>query len=193
MLETLRFFAAMRRNFRTVGAIAPSGPSLARAMCKALGPIEPGRVLIELGPGTGPFTRRLRKDYPDSPLLSVEFDDTMAARLKHRFPDVQVICGCASDLRRHLDEAGFSPAEVGGVVSGLPFLSLPPDLRTNIFSSIAEILPSGRPFVQFTYSRSGWKHMYPTGFKVLRHKRIFLNVPPAVVLPFVREGDGYAA
>lgn len=177
----------MRRNFRTVGAIAPSSKRLAKAMVRHLGALPRGQLIIELGPGTGPFTHRIRQAYPDNPLLAVEFDSHLASRLQLRFPEIQVVCGCASKLLLHIQDAGYEPAQVGGVISGLPVLNLPSDIRDGVFQAVSDCLPSGRPYVQFTYSKHAWRHIHPPGFRSERSRRVFMNVPPAVVLPFLRE------
>ena len=61
MREQLRFAGQMLRNPRSVGAVAPSSKRLARIMVAALGNLEPGSVILELGPGTGAFTRNYAK------------------------------------------------------------------------------------------------------------------------------------
>ncbi len=59
MRETLLFYWQIARRWRTTGAIAPSGGNLARAMAHAVGEITSGQVILELGPGTGVFTREV--------------------------------------------------------------------------------------------------------------------------------------
>ncbi|MFW5845624.1 MAG: class I SAM-dependent methyltransferase [Planctomycetota bacterium] len=186
MLDNLRFYAGMRRDFKTVGAVAPSSGQLARSMLKRLGPLQPGQVIVELGPGTGAITKRIRRLYPEHPLLAVEFDELFARRLQNRFPGARICAGCASRLPEHLERHGFQPEDVGGVISGLPLLNFPLELRSRIFDGIADSLPSGRRYVQFTYSKRAWRHIHPQRFQSEPSRRIFFNVPPAVVLPFIR-------
>lgn len=182
-LRCIRHFAGNRRG---MGAISPSGRVLAGKMCAALGPLEPGRLVIELGPGTGVFTRRLVRQYPGHPIVAIEACSQLAELLTRRYPEVHVIDGCASAIADHLDELGYRSEDVGGIVSGLPILSLPRDLRDRIFDSIRSVLLPGRPYVQFTYSRRAWRNIEPPGMRRLDHRRVFLNLPPAVVLPFER-------
>ena len=61
--DTLTFLGQCAIRFRQTGAVVPSGGPLARAMVTAIGHLEPGQVVIELGPGTGVFTRELRQRF----------------------------------------------------------------------------------------------------------------------------------
>lgn len=187
VIDTLRFVGHIGRHRRHIGAVAPSSPLLAKAMVQALQPLEPGQVVIELGPGTGVFTREIRRSLPGHPVMAVEFLDDIALRLQERLPEVSVIQGCASRLVEHLEQAGIARDQVGGIISGLPLLSLPAELRDRIFSAISEVLVPGRRYVQFTYWKSAWRHFELPGLRLQPTRRIFLNLPPAVVLPFVRE------
>ncbi len=174
------------RDRKQIGAVLPSSPRLARAMVSALGPIEPGELIVELGPGTGVFTKEIVKHYPDNPLMIVEFSDTFIATLRQRFPAAVVVNGCASELVQHLDAHELKGHQVGGLISGLPLLSLPQGLREGVWQSIADVLPEGRRYVQFTYSKRAWRKLHVPHMELEATRRVFLNVPPAVVLPFKR-------
>ena len=54
----LTFLRQFFRDARNTGSIMPSSPALARTMVAGLGAGAPQRWL-EVGPGTGPFTRAL--------------------------------------------------------------------------------------------------------------------------------------
>jgi phosphatidylethanolamine/phosphatidyl-N-methylethanolamine N-methyltransferase len=186
MRETLQFLGQCAAHIRTTGAVMPSGPYLSRKMVAAMGTILPGQVIIELGPGTGVFTREIRKQYPHHTVVAVEFNEHFAARLRERMHDIHVVTGCASQLRQHLFHLQIDPKQVGAVISGLPLLSLPTELSHRIFSSIADILEPGQRYVQFTYSKRMWKKFQPTGFRVDPSRFVLFNFPPAVVMPFTR-------
>src|SRR4051812_19294517 len=85
-----------------IGAIAPSSRALARAMVEALAP-APGDTVVELGAGTGVFTRALlERGVAREKLVLVEFDEHFAKHLKQAFPGVEVIQGDARELPRLL-------------------------------------------------------------------------------------------
>ena len=186
MRETLRFLGQCAANIRTTGAVMPSGPYLAKMMVTAMGTIQPGQVIIELGPGTGVFTRELRKRYPGHQIIAIEFNDQFALRLREMMPDVTVVTGCASKIREHLKQLNIPVESVGSVISGLPLLSLPHELSVNIFNSIADVLNPGQRYVQFTYSKRMWRRFQPPGFRFDPTHMVWLNLPPAVVMPFTR-------
>lgn len=192
MQNTLAFLHEFARNHRQIGAVAPSGPRLARAMIEALGPMPQGHIIIELGAGTGSITRQLPLYYPAHPIIAVERSNNFAAGLRKELPNVFVSEACASELPEILKNLGLDNRPVGGIISGLPMLSLPEDLRKSIFRAAARTLPHGRKFIQFTYWKPAWSRISPPGLKLDRSNTIWLNIPPAAVLPFRRTRERIA-
>ncbi|MFO0935282.1 MAG: methyltransferase domain-containing protein [Gemmataceae bacterium] len=186
MKETFLFAKQIVKRFRTTGAVAPSGKFLARAMAEAVGEVAIGHTILELGPGTGVFTRELAKTFPQSRIVAVEINDDFAKQIRKTMPSVKVIQACASQLDQHIRELNIEPEDVAAVVSGLPLLSLPKDLGRSILASITRVLRPGRKYVQFTYSERAWRQFDVPGFNREPRRRIWMNVPPAVVLSFVR-------
>ena len=186
MKETLLFAKQIVRRFRTTGAVAPSGKALAKAMAHAVGDMAKGQTILELGPGTGVFTRELSHRFPQNKIVAVEINDHFAKRIRETMPSVNVIQGCASELADHLKSLKIKPDNVAAVVSGLPLLSLPKDLGRRILASITGILSPGRKYVQFTYSERAWRQFDVPGFHREPRRRVWMNVPPAFVLTFVR-------
>lgn len=131
-----------------VGAIAPSGKALARMMTNSIGP-STGHV-VELGPGTGVFTRNLLlRGVREQDLTLIEFNEDFAHRLRRRFPNARVICTSAANIA----EVDFERrSSVGAVVSGLPLLSMPTSTVSAILRGSFEHLRSGGDFFQFTYA-----------------------------------------
>ena len=91
--------------------------------------------------------------------------------------------GCASRLEDHLAALGVAPADVAAVVSGLPLLSLPGDLPKKVLAAAAAVLPHGRRYAQYTYSDRAWRGVEVPGFHRDGTRRVWWNLPPAVVLP----------
>jgi len=186
MHDSLTFVMQSLLRFRQMGAIVPSSPRLARAMVREIPPLHADEVVVELGPGTGVFTRELLARFPRNRVVAVEFNSELADRLQRQMPQVSVVTGCASRIGQHLDGLGLPRYRVGAVVSGLPLLSLPRELGDSIFSSLAEVLEPGRRYIQFTYSKRAWRRHHPPGFRLEATRRVWFNVPPAEVLPFTR-------
>jgi phospholipid N-methyltransferase len=155
-------------------------------MVTAMGPVAPGKIILELGPGTGVFTRELLRRRPGHRVVAVEFNSAFAKRLRRYLPEVTVVEGCASQLAKHLDRLDISRDQVGAVISGLPLLVLPKEVTSRILESVHEVLPPGARFVQFTYSKRRWRRFSLQGFHAEASRAVWLNLPPAVVMPFTR-------
>jgi phosphatidylethanolamine/phosphatidyl-N-methylethanolamine N-methyltransferase len=183
MLNSLRFLREFILHPGQTGALAPSSRRLGEAMVRALGPVEPGKLIIELGPGTGSFTQVIRDLLPNNPVLAIERNEHFAAQLRERFPDMHIAEGCASKIREAISASNEPEIEVGGVISGLPLLSLPKELIADIFASLKQVLPEDGTFVNFTYSKRSFKRRLDTPlFKIVASHHVLLNLPPASVM-----------
>ena len=186
MDETLLFLGQVAKRMRVLGTAVPSGPFVARAMARAVGDISENQVILELGPGTGSFTRELVKRYPDNRIVAIEFVEAFAKHLAKAMPNVTVVNGCASDMNSHLETLNIQTAEIGAIVSGLPFLTLPQELTPKIMASIRAVLQPGGRFVQITFSKRAWDRFEMPGFTWEPATRVWRNVPPAFVMTFTR-------
>ena len=179
----------LRRPF-AMGAVVPSGRLLAQAVARrTVSEIahRDGHV-IELGAGTGQVTKALlAAGIPAERLALVERDPELASFLRRHFRGPRIIEGDAARLPRLL--AANKIEKVAVVVSSLPLLSLPGEVVTGIVHSVFEALPRGAALVQFTY---GPTPPVPRGLRENLHlvgargRRIWRNVPPAVVWTFRR-------
>jgi phosphatidylethanolamine/phosphatidyl-N-methylethanolamine N-methyltransferase len=179
----------LRRPF-AMGAVVPSGRLLAEALAlTALREIEgrDGHVL-ELGAGTGEVTKALlAAGIAADRLALVERDPELAAFLRRHFREPRIIEGDAARLPRLLEAERVS--KVATVVSGLPLLSLPAEVVNGIVRGVFEALPRGAALVQFTYGPTPPvpKELRESLHLVGAHgRRIWRNVPPAVVWTFRR-------
>jgi len=158
----------------------PSGPSLARAITAeisaATGPV------LELGPGTGVFTRALlARGVSAENLTLLEFDPKLAKLLGARFPGVRVVSACATKLAS-LDL--FEQNGVGAIVSGLPLLSMPHTTIHQILEGSFSQLREEGTIYQFTY-----RPLCPVPRKVMKALNLkgvctnfsMKNLPPAWV------------
>ncbi len=178
--DLLPFFRSWLANPLKVSAIAPSGPALARAITAEIGPAS--MPVIELGPGTGVFTRALLDaGVARDRLVLVEAGPRFASLLRDRFPDVRIVEGSAAALRT---VELFGRAQVGAVVSGLPILSMSPRETLAILKKMFSELRPGGAMYQFTYG-----YRCPVADAILdrldlvatRTATILINAPPASV------------
>ena len=130
--ETLTFLQAWARNPRSVGAIAPSSPALAGLITREI--TSAHAPIVELGAGTGVFTRKLlAQGVREQDLILIEASSSMAKLLSEKFPEARVIQMDAShpDLADHIEVE-----KVGAVVSGLPLLSLPSSVVDRVLTNL---------------------------------------------------------
>ncbi|SON55250.1 Phospholipid N-methyltransferase [Hartmannibacter diazotrophicus] len=178
--ETLQFFRAWLSEPLRVASVTPSGRALAALMVSEVS-AETGPIL-ELGPGTGVFTRALlARGVVEENLALIEFGKEFAAKLNADFPRAKTLCMDAARLR-HVELFHDTPA--GAVISGLPLLSMAPRTVYSILEGAFAHLRANGAFYQFTYGprcpvsrplldRLGLKATYLGG--------TFANVPPAAV------------
>jgi phosphatidylethanolamine/phosphatidyl-N-methylethanolamine N-methyltransferase len=176
MHDQLQFLRSLIARPGGVGAIAPSGPVLARAMAAQADPKHPG-VVLELGPGTGVVTKALiARGFAPERIIAIEYDSDLAALVSQRFPDVRVIRGDAFDLNRTLGAS----EPFAAIVSSLPLLNFPLAQRSALMDQVFARLASGAPFVQFSYGLHA-PVAPPEGVTVTRAAFVLRNVPPARV------------
>ena len=178
MPDVLSFLQAWTADPLRVGAIAPSGEALAELITREIAPSS--APILELGPGTGVFTRALlNRGIRAEDLTLIEYGAKFADLLKERFPTVRVLRMDAARLDHcHLD------ASFGAVVSGLPLLSMPPKKVFAILAGAIGRLRQGGAFYQFTYGPAcpvSRRILDRLGLKATCIGRAYLNIPPAAV------------
>ena len=179
--QETQFLKTWLKNPRLTGAVAPSGPYLARAMARALGATREG-LIVELGPGTGPVTKALiEHGIARERLVLVEYDPGFCRLLMRRFASARVVQGDAYDLPRTLRE--FFGKPVAAVVSSLPLLNQPPALRAKLLDDAFALMGPRGVFVQFTYGLASPVPRQVCVSKYSAHSRgpIWRNLPPARV------------
>lgn len=175
------FWAAWLKSPRQVGALIPSGKSLARAMAAQVNAGE--GFVVEIGAGTGSVTQALiDAGIGYEQLFVIERDALLHTKLKNHFPKLRAVQGDAKQLHLLLKEHGIAP--VKAIVSSLPLLSMPQATEQAVLRQAAESLEKGGRLIQFTYGlHSPISPRETVSLDLLGHRMawIWQNIPPAAV------------
>jgi phosphatidylethanolamine/phosphatidyl-N-methylethanolamine N-methyltransferase len=185
--DHIRILGEFVRQPVHTGTVAPSSPWLAERLVEDMGLAEAATV-VELGPGTGPFTRLIaQRVRPDAVVLALELNPRLAADLVGRFARVEIVNDSAERLPDHLRAHGRSHADC--ILSGLPFAAFSQDLQRRLMDAIVDSLPSGGRFATFAYVHAAWlppgqrfRRLLESRFaRVTRSSLVWRNLPPAFV------------
>lgn len=183
------FFRQWLKNPRAMAALSPSSRHLAREMIAQLP--RGARCVIELGGGTGVFTRALLEHgIAPCDLMVLELNAELARLLQGKFPGVRVVNGDACELAGIVRQTGFAAdGGVDAVVSGLGFLAMPRSVQRAILTAVFAVLGPDRPLIQFTYGPSSplpRDLLRELDLSMRRASTIWLNMPPATVYVYTR-------
>ena len=201
-------------NYHTTGAVLPSGRSLARALTRYVGKDEGPKRILEVGPGTGPVTRRIiERMGPEDRLDLVELNDVFVARLKERLASEPPFQAVAERVRGFHCPVENLPRKdkYDLMISGLPLNNFQPDQVQRILDAMAALLAPGGILSFFEYiairrvkalisGRAGRERLRGIGRVLdgvlgdgeIRRDRVWVNVPPAwvhhVQMDYARHG-----
>lgn len=175
--ERGRFLRSFLSGPGRVGAVLPTSRRTVRATLD-MAPIAEARCVVELGAGTGPYTREiLARLGAYGRLLAFELDPALADALAQDLPDprLEVIADSAASLEARLD--GRRP-EV--IVSALPFTSLPAAVGSEVLEVARKVLADDGVMLVLQYSPFIQRKLERT-FGSVQRSFSPLNVPPAVL------------
>ena len=141
-------------NYPTTGAVLPSGRSLARALARYVGKDEGPKRILEVGPGTGPVTRRIiDRMGPEDRLDLVELNDAFVARLEDRLAGEPPFQTVAERVRVfHCPDENLPRKDKYELMfSGLPLNNFQPDQVQRILDAMAALLAPGGILSFFEY------------------------------------------
>jgi phosphatidylethanolamine/phosphatidyl-N-methylethanolamine N-methyltransferase len=148
------FWREFRGNFRSTGAVLPSGPSLAQALARFVGKHDRPRRILEVGPGTGAVTRAIVAALGAEDRLDlVELNEQFVLALRRRF-DVDPAFRAVSERTRVLHRSVESLEEEAPydvIVSGLPLNNFSATEVENILRIFRRLLRAGGVLSFFEY------------------------------------------
>lgn len=149
--------------------------------------IQPGQLIVELGPGTGVFTNDILETLPaNCQYIGIEINETFANHLQETYPDTTIHHGSAENICRYVNEAGRDQCQ--RIISGLPWSAFRPHKQEDLLANIYEALAEDGLFLTFSYPPF---HHLPRGrafrdklkstFSAVRKTDTVFNIPPAFV------------
>ena len=177
-LENFEFIKAFIKNPKEIGAILPSSDLLAEAMVESID-LKDGEYIVEIGAGTGAFSKKLLEKYPANKIFILEINSELVKILKQKFQDAQIIEGDATKLQEILP--AYVLSKVAAVVSGIPFRSLPEEIGQSIIKEACAVLAPNGKIIQFTYGLDSPIEAEKFNLLSFKYKQIHLNFPPASV------------
>ena len=174
------FLKEFFKSNRMVGSIIPSSRFLSKKMLQPIA-FEHAKVIVELGPGTGVFTKELLARIPTGcHLVVIELNDAFFKALSEKFkaPNLHLVHGSAADITNILQQLNLPKADY--ILSSLPLSNFPVSLRQMVFEAICANLQTQGKLIQFQYTR-GLKKLYGAHFKDVQIDYTALNFPPAFI------------
>jgi len=182
IIEKIEFIYQFLNKPKIIGAIIPSSKYLTKKILSFVDFNKGGIVLLEYGPGTGPFTSEIVKYLkPMDQLIVIELNPKFATDLKEKFKNhknVKIYEDCVANTKNILDKEGVK--DVDYIISGIPFSSLPKDVTQDILISTKSIMSNTTLFLTFQYSKFK-KSTFEKYFKIINIKFVLQNIPSAYV------------
>lgn len=181
----------IRQPFRT-GTVVPSSLGLAQLMVEDMG-LDAADTVVELGPGTGVFTRVIAERVrPDALVLAFEIDGTLARELQQQMPRVRVVNDSAETLGDQLRASGRASADA--ILSGLPWANFSRELQQRLLGAVVAGLRPGGRFATFAYVPAAhfppgrrFRALLEASFlRVETTRLVYRNFPPAFVYRCVK-------
>jgi phosphatidylethanolamine/phosphatidyl-N-methylethanolamine N-methyltransferase len=185
MNQKRSFIKNFWKDKKMVGSMTPSSRFLAKKM---LAPIDfiTAKVIIELGPGTGVFTRKIIENmHHDALFLVFELNDSFISLLQKKIndPRVHLIHDSAEKMKEYLLKFGVEKADA--IISSLPLANFPEKLKNSLLQESHTVLNDNGRFIQFQYSLNAKKSI-KKAFQRVSISFTPANFPPAFIYTCIK-------
>lgn len=174
------FFKTYLKEKKQIGAWVPSSKFLVRKMCQYI-PFDDSKVIVELGPGTGVFTKEILKQAkPDARIFLFELNPDFFELLQKQFndPRLTIINASAEQLKNELNRYGIE--KVDAILSSLPLAIIPENVSDSILKNVYQILKPNGVFTQYQYTLNAKKSIENL-FGKIKIAFSAINIPPAFI------------
>ena len=183
------FLRSFLEHPRHVGAVLPTSRHTVRNMLD-LADLSGARLVVELGAGTGVYTRELlARLSPGARLVAFEVDSRLARALSTELEDprLEVVPESAERVESHA-----AAGEVDVIVSALPFTSLPAPVRRRVLDASLRVLSPDGVMLVLQYSPM-MRGELERCFGAVERRISPLNLPPAFLFRCTRPRVGAGA
>lgn len=180
MLPSASFFQRFWKEKKMVGAISPSSPFLTNKMLENID-FEKAKVFVEIGPGTGVFTKKvISRIKSDCIFLVFELNPEFYHELQSTIKDSRVVFihASAEKLEDYLKQYNLSKVDV--IISSLPLSNFYTRFTLKLLRTFHACLSDTGKFIQFQYSLKQKKELMHV-FSKVKVSFTLLNIPPAFV------------
>ena len=181
-IEKIEFIYQFLWEPKTVGAILPSSKFLADKILSFLDFSKKELVIIEYGPGTGPFTTEIVKQLkPTDRLIVIEINNKFAKNLQEKYKDyknISIYEDSVANTSIILEKEKVK--EVDYIISGIPFSSIPKEITDDILKCAQNVMHEKTLFLTFQYSKFKTE-TFKKYFTILSTKFVMRNIPSAFV------------
>ena len=168
---------------RTVGSIVPSSSTLAKSISSCVDFGKKNLVILEYGPGTGPFTSEISKRLkPGDTFILIEQNEKFVTLLNNKFknsPSIKVYHDDVENVQSILH--GELCGNVDYIVSGIPFSSIPKAAADRILLTTASLMNESSLFIAFQYSPFKLS-AFKRHFTIVKKKFVLKNIPSAYII-----------
>ena len=152
--ETLLFAKNFLQHPRMLGSLIPSSRFLVDRLLNKVNWAR-ARTVVEYGPGVGTITGRiLSRMAAEARLVVFEMNEDFVSYLNRSYPDprLHVVHGSAETVQRELDRLKLDGADY--IISGIPFTTMPVELRDKIMRESREALNPGGAVLVYQFTRA---------------------------------------
>jgi len=152
--ETLLFAKNFLQHPKMLGSLIPSSRFLVDRLLNKVNWAR-ARTVVEYGPGVGTITGNiLSRMGAEARLVVFEMNEDFVRYLKRAYPDprLHVVHGSAETVQRELDRLKLDGADY--IISGIPFTTMPVELRDKIMHESREALNPGGAVLVYQFTRA---------------------------------------
>jgi phospholipid N-methyltransferase len=159
--QLLIFAKNFFKHPKLLGSVIPSSRYLVQNLLSHVD-WKRARVIVEYGPGIGNMTREiLKRMRSDAVLVAVELNPEFAEFIRREINDsrLKVVCGSAGQIREVLQGLELEGADY--VISGIPYSTMPEQVRRKILRDTRSILRPQGSFLVYQFTRTVLPYLQP--------------------------------